>query len=276
MTQPLVTAVITTKNRSHMLARALASVRNQSYANIEIVVVDDGSTDKTPEVLENFSYENSFVHIRNDTSLGACKARNQGIEAAKGSFVAGLDDDDEWHVERIELLMQAYSDKFACITSDVQLVYPKRKVRWTKERVITFNDLLYSNQVGNQVLVKRKRLLKVEGFDEDLVAAQDYDLWLRLSEVFGPIRNLKKPLQLVYLDHDSEQITKPKTQLAGYLGFYKKHKSKMNRAQRKYQLYHIRRAQGKVGSFLEIFSWVPPSFWLKELKRKLAKGFLGN
>ena len=259
-----------------MLARALASVRNQSYENIEIVVVDDGSTDETPELLEDFSYEKSFVCIRNEESQGACRARNQGIEAAKGSYIAGLDDDDEWHADRIDILMQGYSDNFACITSDVRLIYPKRTVRWTKERVINFNDLLYSNQVGNQVLVKKKRLLKVRGFDEDLVAAQDYDLWLRLSETFGPIRNIKKPLQLIYLNHDSEQITKPKTQLAGYLSFYKKHKSKMNRTQRKYQLYHIRRAQGKVGSLSEIFSWVPPSFWLKELKRQLAKVFLGN
>jgi glycosyltransferase involved in cell wall biosynthesis len=259
-----------------MLARALASVRNQSYDNIEIVVVDDGSTDQTTELLEGFSYENSFVHIRNDTSLGACRARNQGIEAAKGIFIAGLDDDDEWHANRIEFLMQAYSDEFACITSDVKLIYPKRTIRWTKERIVTFNDLLYSNQVGNQVLVKKERLQELDGFDESLVAAQDYDLWLRLSETFGAIRNVKKPLQFIYLDHDSEQITKPKTQLAGYLSFYKKHKSKMNRAQRKYQLYHIRRAQGKVGSFLEIFSWVPPSFWLKELKRQLAKGLLAS
>ena len=259
-----------------MLARALASVRSQSYANMEIVVVDDGSSDETRKVLDEFTYENSFVSIRNEESQGACKARNQGIEAAQGSYIAGLDDDDEWHPNRIEFLMQSYSDDFACITSDVRLVYPKRTVQWKKERVITFNGLLYSNQVGNQVLVEKERLLQVKGFDQKLEAAQDYDLWLRLSEVFGPIKNVQKPLQTVYLDHGSEQITNPRTQLAGYLTFYQKHKSKMNLAQRKYQLFHIRRAQGKVDSLLEIFSWVPPSFWLKEMKRQLAKRFLKN
>jgi len=274
MSDPLVSAVITTKNRSGMLPRALASVRNQSYPNIEIVVVDDGSTDMTPQVIEDFEYENGFIHLRNEESKGACRARNQGIEASSGIFIAGLDDDDEWHPNRIEFLLKAYSDDFACITSDVRLVYPKRTVKWSKEKVITFNDLLYSNRVGNQVLVKKERLTAVGGFDENLEAAQDYDLWLRLSEAYGPIKNINKPLQSIYLDHEAEQITNPKSQLAGYLNFYKKHKSKMNRTQKIYQLFHIRRAQGKVNTLMEIFGWVPPSYWLKEAKRYLAEGFL--
>lgn len=257
-----------------MLPRALASVRNQSYPNIEIVVVDDGSTDTTPEILESFEFENTFIHLRNEQSQGACRARNQGIEASSGIFVAGLDDDDEWHPHRIEFLMKAYSDEFACVTSDVRLIYPKRTVQWNKEKIITFNDLLYSNRVGNQVLVKKQRLDEVGGFDESLEAAQDYDLWLRLSEKYGPIKNVNKPLQSIYLNHDADQITNPKSQLSGYLRFYKKHKHKMNRTQRKYQLFHIRRAQGKVDSFFELFSWAPPSYWLKESKRYLAEGFL--
>lgn len=257
-----------------MLPRALASVRNQSYPNIEIVVVDDGSTDETPEALNNFESENPFIHLRNEQSLGACRARNQGIKASSGIYIAGLDDDDEWHPDRIEFLLKAYSDEFACVTSDVRLVYPKRTVRWSKEKIIIFNDLLYSNRVGNQVLVKKERVVEVGGFDERLEAAQDYDLWLRLSEAYGPIKNVNKPLQSIYLDHDAGQITNPKSQLAGYLRFYKKHKHKMNLTQRKYQLFHIRRAQGKVDSLFEIFSWVPPSYWLKESKRYLTEGFL--
>lgn len=276
MTDPLVSAIITTKNRAGMLPRALASVRNQTYKNIEIVIVDDGSTDITPEVIQDFEYDNQLIHLRNDVSKGACRARNQGIEASSGTFIAGLDDDDEWHPHRIDLLLDAYSSDYTCITSDVRLAYPKRTVQWKKEKVITFNDLLYSNQVGNQVLVKKERVQEVGGFDEDLEAAQDYDLWLRLAEVYGPVKNVNKPLQTIHLDHQAEQITNPKSQLVGYLNFYKKHKAKMNRTQKTYQLFHIRRAQGKVTSLMEIFSWVPPSFWVKEAKRYLAGGFLKN
>ena len=257
-----------------MLPRALASVRNQTYENIEIVIVDDGSTDMTPEIIRDFEYEQNCIHLRNEESKGACRARNQGIKASNGTFIAGLDDDDEWHPGRIKILLNAYTEGFACITSDVRLAYSKKTVKWKKSKVISYNDLLYSNQVGNQVLVPKHRLEEVGAFDERLEAAQDYDLWLRLSEAYGPIKNVNKPLQTIHLDHEAEQITNPKSQLAGYLSFYKKHKTEMNRAQKKYQLFHIRRAQGKVDSLVEIFSWVPPSFWTTEIKRYLAKGFL--
>lgn len=274
MSQPLVSAIVTTKNRAALLPRALESVFAQTYPNIELVVVDDGSTDDTQQVIEDFSKEHPILIIRNNDSMGAPGARNQGIEAASGEFVAGLDDDDEWHPERISYLMAANREDFACITSDVNLVYPSRERVWKKDRLFTFNDLLYSNQVGNQVLVKKERIMEVGGFDERLQAAQDYDLWLRLCKRYGPIRNVQEPLQNVYMDHGEEQITNPKTQLSGYLSFYQKHKSEMNYAQRKYQLFTIRRAQGKVEGVNEIFSWVPPSRWLKELKRKVASKYL--
>lgn len=270
MNDPLVSAVITTKNRSGLLSRALQSVYRQSYQNLEVIVVDDGSTDETSAVLKEFASRRSIVQIHNEQSLGACRARNQGIEAARGEFIAGLDDDDEWHPKRIELLLEAYRDDFSCVTSDVELVYPDRSVVWKKDKLITFNDLLYSNQVGNQVLVKRKRVLEVGGFDESLEAAQDYDLWLRLSKALGPVRNVNKPLQKVYLEHGSKQITNTKSQLAGYLRFYEKHKPEMNLAQRRYQLFNIRRVQGKVETVREIFSWVPSSRWTKEVKRFLG------
>lgn len=274
MDEPLVSAVITTKNRADLLPRALESVHRQSYSNIEIVVVDDGSTDDTAEVLKEFAAKHAIVQIHNEISQGACRARNQGIEAASGEFIAGLDDDDQWYPQRVKLLLEAYRDDFSCVTSDVELVYPNRTITWKKEKLITYNDLLYSNQVGNQVLVKKERLQAVGGFDESLAAAQDYDLWLRLSKAFGPVRNINKPLQKIYMQHGSGQITNTKTQLDGYLSFYEKHKAEMNFAQRRYQLFNIRRAQGKVTSFGEIFSWVPSSFWMKEIKRHLAARLL--
>lgn len=274
MDEPLVSAVITTKNRADLLPRALESVHRQSYSNIEIVVVDDGSTDDTAEVLKEFASKYAIIQVHNETSRGACRARNQGIEAASGEFIAGLDDDDQWHPKRVKLLLEAYRDDFSCVTSDVELVYPNRTITWKKEKLVTYNDLLYSNQVGNQVLVKKERLQAVGGFDESLAAAQDYDLWLRLSKAFGPVRNINKLLQKIYMQHGSGQISNTKTQLDGYLSFYEKHKAEMNFAQRRYQLFNIRRVQGKVTSFGEIFSWVPSSFWMKEIKRHLAARLL--
>jgi glycosyltransferase involved in cell wall biosynthesis len=272
--QPLVSAIITTKNRADLLPRAIDSVINQTYENLEIIVIDDGSTDETPAVIAEYQKEHSITLIRNEESVGACRARNQGIEQAQGVFVAGLDDDDEWLPERVSILLKNYDDSFACITSNDKMMSQNRSVEWHKKSTITLNDLLYSNQVGNQVLIKKERLIRVGGFDESLKAAQDYDLWIRLCEQFGPIKVVQKPLQNIYREKSTDRISNPKSQLQGYLSVYQKHKSKMNRKQRKYHLYNIRLAQGKITSLSELLSWVPRKRLWKEIKRWIANRYL--
>jgi glycosyltransferase involved in cell wall biosynthesis len=264
--KPLVSAVVTTHNRASLLPRALNSVLEQSYPNLELVVVDDGSTDDTEAVVDRYRNHIVLKYLKNAAPEGACSARNSGIREAQGEFVAGLDDDDEWHPERITRLLEINRDDFSCLTSDVRMVYPNRSVVWHKKQVIDLDDLLYSNQVGNQVLVRRERLLDIGGFDEKLEAAQDYDLWVRLCEAYGPVRNVTAPLQLVH-QHDEQRITTSSAQFRGYFQFYKKHKAKMTRAQRMYQLFNIRRAQGKVSGVTDILRWVPPRRYWKEFKR---------
>ncbi|MDZ7681495.1 MAG: glycosyltransferase [Fodinibius sp.] len=272
-TQPLVSAILTTHNRADLLPRALDSIIAQTYANIEIIVVDDGSKDNTPQIIDE--YRDNIMYIRNEDSQGACRARNIGISAANGVFVAGLDDDDAWHKQRIERLVNAYSDDMACVTSDTLMVYPNYEASWRKRKIISMDKLLYTNLVGNQVLVRRDRIQEVGGFDERLTAAQDYDLWVRLCDRFGPIRNVQKPLQTVYMDRDQGRIT-GRSAYKGYLQFYEKHKHRMNRRQRKYQLYNIRRAQNKDESVSEFVSCVPPFRYWKELKRIGANTFLAD
>lgn len=264
--KPLVSAIITTHNRAGLLPRALDSVIMQSYDNIEIIVVDDGSTDRTPQVIAKYQEELSVRYIRIEESVGACRARNKGIKEASGYFIAGLDDDDKWHKDRVRELLSAYDDMYAAVTSDTWMVYRKGEARWKKQKVIDLDTLLFTNQVGNQVLASRDRVLEVGGFDPKLQAAQDYDLWIRLCAAFGPIRNVQKPLQTIYMDHEEERIT-GNSSFAGYLQFYQKHKGLMNERQRKYQLYNIRRAQSKPLSAKEFLGCVPPFRYWKELKR---------
>lgn len=268
-TQPLVSAVVATRNRAELLPRALDSVANQTYSNIELIVVDDGSTDNTAAVIKKYEGQFPLKYIRNERSLGAPKARNKGIEAAAGEFIAGLDDDDEWHKDRISELIAAYSDEYSCITSDTTMVFPKGEAAWKKKKVISLETLLFTNQVGNQVLARRERLLEVGGFDPDLSAAQDYDLWIRLCAAYGPIKNIQKPLQIIYMDHQENRIT-DQSSFEGYLKFYQKHKHRMNKKQRKYQLYKVRRAQGKPENIEEFLNCVPSQRYFKEAKRFLA------
>ena len=153
--QPLVSAIITTHNRVDLLPRALDSVIAQSYPNMEIIVVDDGSVDETSELIKKYQREVPIRYVQIEQSVGAPRARNKGIEVAQGEFIAGLDDDDKWHEDRIRELMAAYSDDFSCVTSDTIMVFPQYEAPWKKKAVIDFERLLYTNQVGNQVLVRR-------------------------------------------------------------------------------------------------------------------------
>lgn len=268
--KPLVSAIVTTHNRPALLPRALDSVAVQSYSSIELVVVDDGSEEDVAPVVEGYRKAVPVRFLRNSKPAGACRARNRGIEAASGVFVAGLDDDDAWTEHRVEKLMEAYSDQYAFVTSDVRMVYKNRSAVWRKSAEITLDDLLYSNYVGNQGLIRRERLLAVGGFDETLEAAQDYDLWIRLAEQFGPVKNVREPLQDIHMEHSGRRISNPRDQLRGYLNFYRKHRSKMNRSQRKYQLYNIRKATGKVTGLADLIGWVPPHRYWKEIKNLIA------
>lgn len=264
--QPLVTALITTRNRAALLNRAVQSVLKQTYSNLEVVIVDDGSEDETPDVVEELRTAHPQIRtFRNEASAGAPAARNRGIREARGSFIAGLDDDDEWHPERVARLMKAYRSEYSCVTSDVWIDDGRRTIRWKKPRLIDLDDLLLTNVVGNQVLAERERLLAVGGFDESLKAAQDYDLWVRLCQRFGPIRNLRIPLQTIHMAH-ADRITASPAQTEGYLQFYRKHREAMTPAQRRYQLYAIRRKAGRRMSFGRTLAFVPPKRWLKELK----------
>lgn len=269
---PLVSAVVTTHNRPKLLRRALDSVAAQTYSNLELIVVDDASEPDVQAIVEQYAKALPVQYIRNEASLGACRARNKGFEAAAGTFIAGLDDDDKWHKERITALVDAYSDEYACVTSDTVMAYPQKEAVWKKKKIIDLDTLLFTNQVGNQVLVRKDRLLEIGGFDPDLKAAQDYDLWIRLCQAYGPIKNVQKPLQTVYMNHEAGRIT-TLSAFEGYLQFYAKHKHQFNRKQQKYQLFKIRRAQGKPMSLGEFINCVPTFRYWKEIKHILIRTF---
>ena len=101
MEKKIVSVVITTKNRKDLLLRAINSVRNQTYKEIEIIVVDDASTDGTREICENMD-DLVYVYIPLNESKGGNYARNLGIKTANGEYIAFLDDDDYWEVSKIQ------------------------------------------------------------------------------------------------------------------------------------------------------------------------------
>ena len=105
----LVSVVLPTRNRSTYLKDSLQSVINQTYEDLEVVVVDDASTDDTKQLLESFQAKDCRIrYICNENPGGASAARNTGIKHARGTFIAFQDDDDIWHPEKIQRQLSAF------------------------------------------------------------------------------------------------------------------------------------------------------------------------
>jgi glycosyltransferase involved in cell wall biosynthesis len=253
---PLVTAIITTHNRADLLMRAIDSVLAQSYENLEIIVVDDGSSDNTLEVMTDLIHHYpQIVYLRNEAPKGACQARNWGIRISTGEFVTGLDDDDEWLPERISVFVNNYDPKYSVIGAKDLYVKNEHVFTVTRKAIVSLDDMLYDNAFGNQAFVRKDRITAIGGFDEGLKAAQDYDMWLRLIYKFGDAKLIQRPLQKIYMDHDGERITitSSSNKFSGYLACYRKHKAMMNDHQRKYQLFSLYRARSKTLSLKTLF-----------------------
>ncbi|MEX0660777.1 MAG: glycosyltransferase [Balneolaceae bacterium] len=267
--RPLVSVIIPTQNRASLLKRALESAFEQTWNELEIVVVDDASDDETPELLEELSKEHPMTIIRNKTAKGAAASRNIAIEKSTGEFITGLDDDDYWRPKRVELLMEEFEEGYSAVCSNDRMVMGEKEFVWKKPAVISLDDLLFYNRVGNQVLTKKEYLQEIGGYDEKLPSAQDYDLWIRLVEKYGPIKTAQHTLQVINMDDDRDRITNSDDQLRGYHACYEKHQSKMSEQQKKYQNYRIRMVEGEEPGWWEMFRSVPGNLLVKEITRKL-------
>lgn len=218
MGNPLVTIYIPTFNRVHLLKRAVESVLNQTYENLEIIVVDDGSTDATHEYLLSASEADKRLsfYIR-DVNSGACRCRNIAIEAAKGEFITGLDDDDYFLPTRVANLVKSWYDDrgegcIALYTNILTLKDSNTKKESNKIEKCDYNDLLFGNRIGNQLFTKTKYLKEVGGFDKKLSAWQDLECWFSLLKHFNGYASLvPNSSYVVDESHPHERITTRKT-----------------------------------------------------------------
>jgi len=238
---PLVSVILTTQNRAQLLKRAIDSVINQTYFNIEIIIVDDASMDNTEEVVQEYIKQDSRVqYLKNKQKLGANVSRNKGILASKGKFIAGLDDDDEFMPNRIELLIKNYDDNYAFITSNNLIVKDGSLTISSKKPIIYLEDMLYNNRVDNQACIEKSRLQEVGLYDEKLTACQDYDMWMRLILKYGNVKVIEEATQIIYRNSSLQRIsTNSKNKYYGYYNFYKKYKYLMNEYYRKVHLIRI-------------------------------------
>lgn len=261
MPSPLVTVYMPTHNRQDLLKRAVDSVLAQTYQPIELIVVDDGSQDSTPEYLAQMQDAGKLTFLRNETPMGACHARNRALEAASGEFITGMDDDDALKPERVARLVECFiSGNYSCVTSSiVEHTQHGRIGRPHDTGVTTLSQLLHHNRLGNQVLTKTSYLREVEGFDEQMPAFQDYDTWVRLLERFGPAYKLPNLDYIWYTDHESERITKsPEKRLRALQRFEQKHQHLMSASHKKsmrLMRYKLSGERFGLGAMLSTLNW---------------------
>jgi len=188
----LVSAIITTHNRKDMVQKAINSVLNQTYPNIELLVVDDASDDDARELLENLSKQKKFtyIYIPKAESKGGNYARNLGIKNSKGKYVALLDDDDEWMPEKISMQVEFLQNNTDCkMVSCLRMreFDYERKVPQKETEIIEgdIKQLVFAKIpfVTSTVLICRDSLSEVGLFDENLSFWQEYELSIRLAQV---------------------------------------------------------------------------------------------
>lgn len=181
----LVSVVIPTRNRREHLEKAIGSVLAQTYGELEVIVVDDGSEDASREVVDRMrQHDPRITCVRHPEPRGAQAARNTGVNKARGEVVAFLDDDCAWHPTKVEKQIAAMSEGRG-------LVYCRHAIRQAGEWIVegqvgvahdAVKGLLRKNYIGTySILVRRELLGMVGGFDEGLPRLQDWDLLLRLA-----------------------------------------------------------------------------------------------
>ncbi|MCK8083867.1 glycosyltransferase family A protein [Vibrio sp. 1CM24A] len=185
----LISVVIPTHNRSIMLDRAINSVLTQTYENLEVIVVDDASTDDTENLVS--SYQDSRVsYIKIKNSKGANFARNTGVRSSNGEYVAFLDDDDIWFPNKLFLQVEMLKNNsnLGLVYTGIEVVTEGEDIRYSIKP--KFNGdiskiILTDNCIGttSTVVLSRKVFEKAGGFDENLPQLQDYDLWIRIAQI---------------------------------------------------------------------------------------------
>jgi glycosyltransferase involved in cell wall biosynthesis len=216
MSPPRVSVVIPAYNRAATIQAAVQSVLDQSFTEFELIVVDDGSTDNTLDILDTIEHPKLRV-LREKTNSGAGAARNRGIAAARAPWVAFQDSDDLWHREKLERQMARLEEEEAKANTPPIAVYcgmeieetdgfryvPRRDLAHREGDVLP--ELVSHSFISTQTLIVRRDILAaIRGFDENLRALEDWELMLRVAQR-GPVALVDEPL--VYQRFSDNSIT---------------------------------------------------------------------
>jgi glycosyltransferase involved in cell wall biosynthesis len=194
--QPLVSVIIPCYNHAKYIGEAIRSVESQDYGNHEIIVVDDGSTDNTKDILKTF--ENRTIYLRQENK-GPSAARNLGIASARGEFIAFLDADDLWSPGKLRKQMKAIQEDqsvglVACGEFEIDQSGKILGGPWVYGNYPSREKLLEALSIGqvvpggtSGVLIRKECFLEVGEFDVSLKIGEDWDMWLRIIRKYNAV-----------------------------------------------------------------------------------------
>jgi glycosyltransferase involved in cell wall biosynthesis len=202
-----ISVIIPSYNRAHLLARAIESVLSQDLAPREIIVVDDGSSDDTRELMSNRFPQCQYIHQPNQ---GVSSARNRGIEAASGEWLAFLDSDDEWLPGKLAAQSSTLKNQpglLICHTEEIWIRNGRRVNAMKKHRKsggrIFRNCLPLCVISPSSAMIHRSLLTEVGNFDENLPVCEDYDMWLRIC-AHQPVAFVAEAQIIKYGGHEDQ------------------------------------------------------------------------
>jgi glycosyltransferase involved in cell wall biosynthesis len=207
ITYPLVSVIIPTYNRGWIVRDAVDSVLGQTYADFEPIVVDDGSTDRTPQILDAYG---DRLRVIRQANQGVSAARNRGIGESSGPLIALLDSDDIWLPKKLSVQVDFFKKNPAALICQTEEIWIRNGLRVNpgkrhrKPSGMIFERSLELCLVSpSAVMVRRELFEKVGLFDESLPACEDYDLWLRVGCRF-PVHLIDKPLTIKRGGHEDQ------------------------------------------------------------------------
>lgn len=201
MKRPVISIVIPTFNRAHMIHRAIESIKQQTFKEWELIIVDDASTDTTEEIIRTYLKDDQRIrYIKHEKNQGGSAARNSGIKKSQGRYIALLDDDDRWYPEKLQL-------QYECSLRhpEAGLIYSGFcYVDYETDQIITNVIPRYQGNVSSIILknnifalpttlIKNECFQRAGLFDEQLTSFQDWDMWIRIS-LYYPFAYVKECL----------------------------------------------------------------------------------
>ncbi len=205
---PKITVLMSVYNGEQYLRESIDSILNQTYKDFEFIIIDDSSTDKTPEILNSFE-DSRIKLVRNQTNLGLTKSLNIGLGVARGAYVARMDADDIALPQRLEV-EQTFLDSrqdIVCVGAALVLIDKLGQKVGAKKvledlEIIRFRMIVANQLAHPTVMFRRLIILEIGGYDESFKYVQDYDLWSRLIERDYLVTNIHEPL-IQYRNHSA-------------------------------------------------------------------------